>query len=109
GPKIFFPNIIFRMIRSPPGYLPNQVVFRVPPHVNKLDIRTYLERLYGVTVTDVRTANYMEKVKWKELARATRSLVRREKRGMGLRPTRVPAYKRAIVTVTEDFRWPDAP
>lgn len=112
GPKIFFPNIVFRLIRSPPGYAPNEAVFRVPPRLNKLDIRTYLERLYGVTVTNVRTANYNEKVKWSELLRRAsngKPIVRPEKRGMGLRPIRVAAYKRAIVTMTEDFMWPAPP
>lgn len=109
GPKIFFPNAVFRFVRSPPGYAPNQAVFRVAPHMNKLDIRTYLERLYGVTVTNVRTANYSGTVKWTELLRNPKPVVRPEKRNAGLRPVRVPAYKRAIVTMTEDFRWPDPP
>jgi ribosomal protein L23 len=109
GPKIFFPNLVFRLIRSPPGYAPNEAVFRVPPKVNKLDITTYLERLYGLTVENVRTSNYNEKVKYKEIKRSAKPTIRPEKRGMGLRPLRVAAYKRAIVTLSEDFRWPEPP
>ncbi|RIB22954.1 hypothetical protein C2G38_2292990 [Gigaspora rosea] len=43
--KIYFSNIIFRLICTPT--LPsNQVAFRVPPDINKLDIHDYLFHVY---------------------------------------------------------------
>ncbi|KAJ2003799.1 mitochondrial 54S ribosomal protein YmL41, partial [Coemansia thaxteri] len=54
GFRVYFPNLIFKII--PDARLSkNQAAFRVPLHVNKLDIKDYLANIYNVTVTDVRT------------------------------------------------------
>ena len=58
--------------------------FVVSKAANKLEIRHAVQQLFGVTVEDVRTANYQGK--W-----------RRVGRGIG----RKPAYKKAVVKLAE--------
>jgi len=58
--------------------------FIVEKQANKAEIRNAVERLFGVRVEDVRTANYQGK--WR---RVGRSLGRR------------PAYKKAVVKLAE--------
>ncbi|OBZ66831.1 54S ribosomal protein L23, mitochondrial [Grifola frondosa] len=62
GQKIFLPNIIFKLVRNhtPPGqpYNPYEATFRVPQSVTKTDVRSYLEAVYGVKTTYIRTDNY---------------------------------------------------
>ncbi|CAG8453831.1 12050_t:CDS:1 [Acaulospora morrowiae] len=93
--KIYFPNIIFRLVRAP-NLASNQVAFRVPPKVNKLDIRDYLTHIYQVKVVDVRTMNYAAK----------RPV--RKKSGV-IRGHYHSRYKKAIVTLCEDFVYPPEP
>ena len=58
--RVYFPNFVFTMIRSGVPRRPNQVVFRVPSMLNKLDIRAYLEGVYpGVKVDEVVTFNFL--------------------------------------------------
>ncbi|CAG8534090.1 13177_t:CDS:1, partial [Gigaspora rosea] len=93
--KIYFPNIIFRLMRTP-TLPPNQVAFRVPPNINKLDIRDYLFHVYKLKVFDVRTMNYGAK--------------RPIKKSDGiLRGKFTSKYKKAIVTLAEDFAYPPPP
>lgn len=89
GPKVWFPNFVFTMIRSGKAREKNEVIFRVPRILNKLDITQYLEGLYGVKVESVRTANFLSKT--------TR---------MGRRY--IPNKKNAIVTLKESFAFPPA-
>ena len=65
----------------------NQVVFRVRPEASKDKIRVAVEELFKVTVTQVRTANFMGKE-------------RRRGRVMGRRPN----WKKAYVTLKEGDR-----
>ncbi|NJD10869.1 MAG: 50S ribosomal protein L23 [Gemmatimonadetes bacterium] len=58
--------------------------FVVARAANKAEIRNAVEQLFGVSVADVRTANYQGK--WRRLAR-----------GIG----RKPAYKKAVVKLAE--------
>jgi large subunit ribosomal protein L23 len=60
----------------------NQVVFRVRPWANKVQIQSAVERLFKVHVEKVRTANYMGKL-------------RRVGRNIGRRP----GWKKAYVTL----------
>ncbi|OZJ03721.1 hypothetical protein BZG36_04154 [Bifiguratus adelaidae] len=92
--KVYLPNIIFKMVRTP-NLQPNQVAFRVPPNVNKLDITSYLTNIYNVTVKDVRTMNYPTVVK----------------RRTGREVKKSSAYKKAIVTVSDEcaFTFPPEP
>ena len=76
-----------------PQFPPHQAVFKVPPQLSKVDIKDYLSRLYNINITDVRTMNYLGKVKKDENGRV-------QKR---------PDFKKAIITMDHDFVFPDAP
>ncbi|KAJ1980666.1 mitochondrial 54S ribosomal protein YmL41 [Dimargaris xerosporica] len=91
--KVFFPNIIFRLVRSE-RLQPNQAAFKVPVNVNKFDVRDYLTHLYGVTVLDVRTVIYPGS---KKLNRASKETIKK------------PRVKKAIVTLAEEFKYPAPP
>lgn len=65
----------------------NQVVFRVRPDANKIEIRQQVETLFKVTVLNVRTARYLGK-----------------KRRVGRNVGRLPLWKKAIVTLKEGDR-----
>jgi large subunit ribosomal protein L23 len=62
----------------------NQVVLRVHPHANKVEIRAAVEQLFGVKVEGVRTSRVLGKT-------------RRVGRHVGRRPT----WKKAYVTLAE--------
>ena len=64
--------------------LGNQVVLRVHPHANKVEIRQAVEHLFGVKVEGVRTSRVLGKM-------------RRVGRHVGRRPT----WKKAYVTLAE--------
>eukprot|EP00842_Homolaphlyctis_polyrhiza_P002842 jgi/Hompol1/3559/HPOL_003287-RA len=100
GGKFYFPNIIFRFVRS--NLPPHQAVFRCPQQLNKLDIKSYLSNLYNLSITDVRTMNYIgTAVRRKEaMARQGRQNARNFKLG---------SYKKVIVSMEEDFVFPDQP
>jgi large subunit ribosomal protein L23 len=67
--------------------LGNQVVFRVHPHANKVEIRHAIEMLFRVKVEKVRTTRQLGKI-------------RRVGRHMGRRPD----WKKAYVTLAEGSR-----
>lgn len=87
GPKVWFPNFVFTLVRSGKERAKNEVVFRVPRLLNKLDIQQYLEGLYGVQVLGIRTVNFLSKS------------VRQGRR-------HIPSRKNAIVTLSEPFVYP---
>lgn len=59
GPKVYFPNLVFTMIRSGKTRTPNTHVFRIPSFLTKMDVKNYLERIYGVAVKSVSMANFL--------------------------------------------------
>lgn len=65
----------------------NQVVFKVRPDANKIEIRQQVEALFKVTVLGVRTARYLGK-----------------KRRVGGNVGRLPLWKKAVVTLKEGDR-----
>lgn len=65
----------------------NQVVFKVRPDANKIEIRQQVETLFKVTVLNVRTARYLGK-----------------KRRVGRNVGRLPLWKKAVVTLKEGDR-----
>jgi large subunit ribosomal protein L23 len=67
--------------------LSNQVVLRVHPQANKVEIRHAVEHLFGVKVLGVRTSRVLGKT-------------RRVGRHVGRRPT----WKKAYVTLAEGHR-----
>lgn len=66
----------------------NRYGFRVDRRANKIEIRKAVEEMYGVTVTDVNTMNYMGK----EKSRFTKA---------GLLEGRTNHFKKAIVTLKQ--------
>lgn len=65
----------------------NQVLFKVRPDANKIEIKKAVEELFKVTVVQVRTSRQLGKV-------------RRMGRNMG----RLPQWKKAYVTLKEGDR-----
>lgn len=92
------PDFTIALIHTP--FLPPRYAsFYVPLSFNKLDIRDYLHRLYGVDVLRVRS--YVEQQK---VTRAKRF----GKQGYG--PLRRPmSKKRMTVEMTQPFVWPSLP
>ena len=73
-----------------PSLPPNKVAFRIPTNINKLDIRDYLTHIYKLNVVDVRTMVYAAELQ--------------------TNPERYrPSYKKAIVTLSDDFNYPPKP
>lgn len=94
---IVFPNAIFKMIKPGKPLLKNQVAFIVPLNYGKIQIRSYLEQIYGVEVKRVATMVYQGKP----------IFVRDRKTGQVLRKSKRKDFKKAIVTMKEDFVYPD--
>jgi len=58
------PSETMILIRKDAGSEPRaQETFRVPPHMTKVEISTYLEELYGLKIKKVNTVNYDGQVK----------------------------------------------
>jgi len=60
----------------------NQVIFEVAPTANKIQIRDAIQKLFKVTVVDVRTLNY-----------------RGKERRMGRGHARLSNWKKAVITL----------
>merc|ERR1712098_546873 len=89
-PKIYFPRVPLQMHRN---YLATkgEVVLRTHCNQNKIQIKQYLQDIYGVKVRKVNTANYEGKIK--------RYL--NQKTGKGYLYRR-PKFKKAYVTLVDD-------
>lgn len=92
------PNFTIALIRTP--FLPPRFAsFYVPLNFNKLDLRDYLQRVYGVGVLSVRSTVEQQKV--------TRELPNgRYGYGKWRRPR---SKKRMTVELKEPFVWPEVP
>lgn len=96
--QVFLPDFTIALIRTP--FLPPRyATFYVPLNFNKLDMRDYLQRLYGVGVLRIRS--YVEQQKVTRL----RPL---GKFGYG-RLRRPMSKKKMTVEMKEPFVWPEAP
>jgi large subunit ribosomal protein L23 len=67
----------------------NTYTFKVAGDANKIEIKHAVEKLFDVTVTDVRTMRYAGKAK--------RAFLGRQSREQGRRPS----FKKAVVTLAE--------
>lgn len=67
----------------------NTYTFKVAGDANKIEIKRAIEKLFDVTVTDVRTMSYAGKAKRGFMGRVSRDLGRR------------PSFKKAVVTLAE--------
>ena len=70
----------------------NTYTFKVAAHANKLEIAKAVEKLFDVTVTDVRTMNYAGKARRPLIGRMSRAASRTGRR---------TGYKKAVVTLAE--------
>ncbi|KAF9206996.1 hypothetical protein BGZ49_001414 [Haplosporangium sp. Z 27] len=93
--KLYFPSTVLKLVRNGPNVLAvsNTLTFRVPPSMNKFDIKSYLSNIYKINVLNVRTANMPAKL----AGSGGNSIMKRQK------------FKKAVVTIDQDFKWPDAP
>jgi ribosomal protein L23 len=90
--RLYLPNLVFKLVYTK-NLPPNEVVFQVPQHCNKLDIRQYLHKIYGMEISDVRTMNVT--------VAPSDNKFKKE----------IPRFKKAYVTLAdgESFTWPPAP
>ncbi|KAL4802299.1 putative mitochondrial ribosomal protein L23 [Aspergillus unguis] len=96
--QIYLPNFTVALIRTP--FLPPRFAsFYVPLNFNKLDMRDYLQRAYGVGVISVRSTVEQQKV--------TREKTN-GKFGYG-KWRRPKSRKRMTVEMDEPFVWPELP
>ncbi|KAG0003323.1 hypothetical protein BGZ80_003245 [Entomortierella chlamydospora] len=93
--KLYFPSTVLKLVRNGPNVpaVSNTLTFRVPPSMNKFDIKSYLSNIYKINVLTVRTANMPAKL----AGYGGNTILKRQK------------FKKAIVTIDEEFKWPDAP
>ncbi|KAF9111893.1 hypothetical protein BGX27_004275 [Mortierella sp. AM989] len=93
--KLYFPSTVLKLVRNGPNVpdVSNTLTFRVPPSMNKFDIKSYLSNIYKLNVLTVRTANMPAKL----AGSGGNTILKRQK------------FKKAIVTIDEEFKWPDAP
>ncbi|TFK29750.1 hypothetical protein FA15DRAFT_663916 [Coprinopsis marcescibilis] len=93
GQRVYLPNIIFKLVRNHTlegePYNPYEATFRIPKSITKTDIRSYLDAVYGVKTTYIRTDNYYT---------PTPPHGRQEKTHK--------SYKRAVVGLSEPFYYP---
>lgn len=99
GQRIYLPNVQIRLMRNntPPGqaYDPTIATFRIPPSMTKTDLRSYLQTVYNLPVTFIRTDLYQPPV--------MRIVGGNKVRQSGS----VKNYKRAVVGLVEPFHYPD--
>ncbi|KAG0252191.1 hypothetical protein BG011_007136 [Mortierella polycephala] len=93
--KIYFPSTVLKLVRNGPNIpqMSNTLTFKVPPSMNKFDIKSYLSNIYKLNILTVRTANMPAKL----AGTGGNTIMKRQK------------FKKAIITIDEEFKWPDAP
>lgn len=94
----FSPEFVIALIRTP--HLPPRFAqFYVPLEFNKLDMRDYMKRVYGIDVLTVRSFVEQQKV------------TRERKFGLpGYGPLRRPKSKKKMtIEMTKPFVWPEPP
>lgn len=96
--NLYSPDFTIALIRTP--FLPPRYAsFYVPLNFNKLDMRDYMQRVYGVKVLSVRS--YVEQQK----VTRQRPLGR-----LGLGPLRRPKSKKKMtIEMADPFVWPEEP
>ncbi|KAB8229098.1 54S ribosomal protein L23, mitochondrial [Aspergillus alliaceus] len=96
--QVYLPDFTIALIRTP--FLPPRYAsFYVPLSFNKLDMRDYMQRVYGVDVISVRS--YVEQQKVTRL---------RPQGKFGYGKIRRPMSKKKMtIEMTQPFVWPEAP
>eukprot|EP00049_Salpingoeca_infusionum_P022625 m.7795 g.7795 ORF g.7795 m.7795 type:complete len:152 (-) comp5292_c0_seq1:124-579(-) len=91
GTKVFLPDFTVALVR-PSKPMENTVMFRVDLRMNKVEIRDYLQAIYGVTATKVHTKIVLGKTQQSRVSRQYRKR---------------PDYKLAYVELDEPFEFPE--
>ncbi|BFZ59703.1 mitochondrial 54S ribosomal protein YmL41 [Saitoella coloradoensis] len=100
--KIYFPQHVFTLIRSP-KIRPDQAAFRVPLNVNKFDVRDYLWNIYGLRTYAVKSMIYVGKIYRAKAFNPTKG------RWQALDWRRHSSQKKVIVDMDRPFVYPAAP
>ncbi|PYI11163.1 mitochondrial ribosomal protein L23 [Aspergillus sclerotiicarbonarius CBS 121057] len=96
--QVYLPEFTLALIRTP--FLPPRFAsFYVPLNFNKLDMRDYMQRLYGVGILSVRS--YVEQQKVTRLKPMGRYGYGKLRRPM--------SKKKMTVEMKDPFVWPEAP
>ncbi|KDE06046.1 hypothetical protein MVLG_03600 [Microbotryum lychnidis-dioicae p1A1 Lamole] len=95
--KIYLPSVFVRLVRNTGVHAndPYTATFRTDLRLSKPDISNYLRNVYGLTITSLRTINYLSKMKRNPIGGGY-------SRGGGAKN-----YKKVIVTMTEPFWYPE--
>jgi ribosomal protein L23 len=91
GKGVTLPNMIFKLIKPGKPLRENQVCFKVPLNVNKMQIRNYLEEIYKLDIVKVDTSILLGK---------------RRLNYLGFHFKR-PDVKKAYVTLKDKFEFPE--
>lgn len=104
GQPVLLPNVIFRLVRNytPEGqpYNPYEASFRVPLNITKTDIRSYLDAVYGLKVTYIRTTVHQTGSLWKHHSRKSDSYMASRQKG------KQSNHKRVVAGLVEPFYYP---
>ncbi|KAI5476136.1 mitochondrial large subunit ribosomal protein L23 [Pseudohyphozyma bogoriensis] len=95
--KIFLPSVFMRLVRNTGEYEhdPFTATFRTDLRLTKPDISNYLKNVYGLSITSIRTMNYLSKMKRNPVG------------GGYSRAGGFKNYKKVLVTLTEPFWYPE--
>ena len=95
--KLFLPSVFMRLVRNTAEHAgdPYTATFRTDLRLAKPDITNYLQNIYGLAVTSIRTINYL-------------SAVKRNPIGGGYsRAGGTKNYKKVLVSMKEPFWYPE--
>ncbi|KAL4796054.1 hypothetical protein BDV19DRAFT_362028 [Aspergillus venezuelensis] len=96
--QVYLPNFTIALMRTP--FLPPRYAsFYVPLWFSKLDMRDYMQRLYGVSIISIRS--YVEQQKVTRMKRGPRQ-------GYG-QIRRPKSRKRMTIEMKDPFVWPETP
>lgn len=57
--KVWFPSMYMKLISVKMQKTPPQALLHIPPSMTKWEVREYLTKIYGVSVINVDTANFL--------------------------------------------------
>ncbi|KAL8283112.1 hypothetical protein RQP46_005890 [Phenoliferia psychrophenolica] len=95
--KIFLPSVFIRLVRNTGSHTsdPYTATFRTDLRLTKPDISNYLQNIYNLSISSLRTMNYSSPLKRNPIGGGY-------SRGGGTK-----SYKKVIVTMTEPFWYPE--
>ncbi|SCV68676.1 BQ2448_797 [Microbotryum intermedium] len=95
--KIYLPSVFIRLVRNTGAHAddPYTATFRTDLRLSKPDVSNYLRNVYGLTITSLRTINYLSKMKRNPIG------------GGYSRAGGTKNYKKVIVTMNEPFWYPE--